>query len=133
MRIYLTHCSKEKSAAAKANGLPLPPDELYTEDGIQQFMTACKQSGIEWAILSDKYGVFFPTERHPHYEKPPATVTAAEEQAIIMQFADKLAGFDEIWFYIRPETFHPFYERLLMGSSLHERITLFKDLNEIRG
>lgn len=131
MRIYLTHCSKEKSLDAKATGLPLPPDELYTEAGIRQFMTTCKQKGVAWAILSDHYGVFLPSEKHLYYEKPPATVTPKEELVIIRQFEQKLSGFDEIWFFVRTETFHPFYERVLNSSSLRDRITIFKDLISI--
>lgn len=133
MRIYLTHCSKEKSLEARANGLPVPPDILYTEAGIQEFMTACKHAGVNWAILSDKHGVFLPGDRHVYYEKPPATVTPDEELVIIHQFEQKLSGFDETWFFVRSETFHPFYERVLNSSSLHDRITIFKDLNSIKG
>jgi hypothetical protein len=131
MRIYLTHCSKEKSITAKVNGLPLPPDELYTEEGIQKFMLSCKQKGVNWAILSDNYGVFFPFEKHEYYEKPPATVTPEEEQAINTQFNQHLAGFDEIWFYVRPSTFHPFYDCVLKGSELSARVHLFQDIGEI--
>lgn len=131
MRIYLTHCSKEKSIAAKANGLPLPPDELYVEEGIQKFMAACKQKGVDWAILSDNYGVFFPDEKHEYYEKPPATVTPEEEAAIIAQFNKRLKDYDEIWFYVRAATFHPFYERVLKGSNLAARVHQFIDIGEI--
>lgn len=131
MRIYLTHCSKEKSEVAKINGLPLPPDELYTEENIQKFMHTCKQKGVNWAILSDNYGVFFPNEKHAYYEKPPATVTPEEEQAIITQFYKRLAEYDEIWFYVRPATFHPFYERVLEGSDLVKRVRLIQDIRAI--
>ena len=131
MRIYLTHCSKEKSLAAKTSGLPIPPDELYSEEGIQAFMKACKSLGVNWAILSDNYGVFFPFEKHEYYEKPPASVTAEEEAAIIAQFSDRLSGYDEIWFYMRQATFHPFYERVLKESELAARIHLFLDIGEI--
>ncbi len=131
MRIYLTHCSREKSPAAKTSGLPLPPDELYTEPGIQQFMTACKSKGVNWAILSDNYGVFLPTEKHEYYEKPPATVTPEEEAVIAAQFNQRLSGYDEIWFFVRPETFHPFYDRVLKSISNHKTVTVFTELEEI--
>jgi hypothetical protein len=128
MRIYLTHCSKEKSLAAKTNGLPLPPDELYTEEGIQKFMQTCTQKGVDWAILSDNYGIFFPAEKHVYYEKPPASVTPEEEAAIIAQINERLSGYDEIWFYVRPATFHPFYERVLKGSDQAARVQQFEDI-----
>lgn len=131
MRIYLTHCSREKSPSAKASGLPLPPDELYTEPGIQQFMTACKSKGVNWAILSDNYGVFLPTEKHEYYEKPPATVTPEEEAIITAQFNQRLSSYDEIWFFVRPETFHPFYDRVLKRCTFAVRVHLFEALREI--
>ena len=131
MRIYLTHCSKEKSAVAKASGFPLPPDELYTEEGIQAFMNACKSHKVNWAILSDNYGVFFPSEKHKYYEKPPAIVTPEEEAVIIAQFNERLAKYDEIWFYVRSEIFHLFYDRVLKASTLAERIHLFENIKKI--
>jgi hypothetical protein len=131
MRIYLTHCSKEKSITAKVSGLPLLPDELYTEEGIQKFMTTCKQKGVNWAILSDNYGVYFPFEKHEYYDKPPATVTPEEGTAIIAQFNERLAGYDELWFYVRQSSFHPFYEQVLKGSDLSARVRLFQDIGEI--
>jgi hypothetical protein len=133
MRIYLTHCSKEKSATAKASGGSFSPLELYTEEGIQQFMNTCTHRGVNWAILSDHYGIFLPSDRRTYYEKPPATVTPAEEMVIIHQLEQRLSSYDEIWFYVRPETIHPFYERVLQSSSLHDRIILFQDLSVING
>ncbi len=131
MRIYLTHCSKEKSAAAKASGLLLPPDGLYTDEGIQMFMQMCKKKGVDWAILSDHYGVFFPNEKHVYYEKPPDSVTPQAEAIIIAQFNERLAGYDEIWFYVRPDTFHPFYKRVMIESELAARIHFFQNTGEI--
>jgi hypothetical protein len=131
MRIYLTHCSKEKSLEAKESGIEMTPDQLYTDPGIQQFMESCKTAGVRWAILSDRYGIFMPDERHSYYEKAPASVTAEEEAIILHGFDQRLAGYDEIWFYIRPQTFHPFYERVLSSSSLADRVQRFEDLEQI--
>ena len=108
MRIYLTHCSKEKMPIAKGNGELYPPDELYTEPGIQQFMAICKQKEVNWAILSDNYGIFFPSDRRGYYEKPPASVTPEEELAIISQVSSRLLSpYDEIWFYIAGRNLSP--------------------------
>ena len=95
-------------------------------------MDVCKSYPVDWAILSDKYGVFFPNEKHEYYEKPPASVTIEEEAVIITQFNERLAGYNEIWFNVRAETFHPFYERVLKRSNLVDRIHLFEDIREIR-
>jgi hypothetical protein len=132
MRIYLTHCSKEKSPQAKVSGVNLPPDLLYTDLDLQQFVSACKSVGAAWAILSDHYGVFSPDETHPYYEKPPAAVTPEEEAILINQLNKRLEGFDEIWFYVRPAAFHPLYERILMRSALSERVHLFTNLVEVK-
>ena len=131
MRIYLTHCSKDKSPQAKASGEKLPPDQLYTDKGLQEFIAACKIASANWAILSDHYGVFSPDETHEYYEKPPASVTPEEETKLIDQFTRRLRRFQEIWFYIRPATFHPLYERILMHSALADRVHIFSDLGEI--
>ena len=131
MRIYLTHCSKDKLPEAKASGEKLPPDLLYTDASLQEFISKCKSTGAAWAILSDKYGVFLPDENHEYYEKPPASVTAEEENAIRNQFDQRLEHYEEIWFYVRQTTFHHLYERILMRSSLSNRIHLFSDLGEV--
>lgn len=132
MRVYLTHCSKDKSAFAKESGEKLPPDQLYTDEGLVAFMERCKSMGVSWAVLSDRFGVFLPTERHEYYEKHPGTVTAEEEGAIRLDLEQKLLSYDEIWFYVRPATIHPFYERVLKASLLGERVSLFTDLEEIK-
>jgi hypothetical protein len=132
MRIYLTHCSKDKSPQAKASGEKLPPDQLYTDPGLQEFIAACKSTGASWAILSDKYGVFFPDETHEYYEKPPASVTPEEENTLRNQLNQRLEQYTEIWFYVRPAAIHPVYERILMHSALSAHVHLFSDLGEVK-
>ena len=132
MRIYLTHCSKDKSPQAKISGDKLPPDLLYTDAGLQGFLTACKLKGVAWAILSDQYGVFSPDETHEYYEKPPASVTPEEKIILIDQLNLRLKHYDDIWFYVRPATFHPLYERILKQSTLSARVQLFSDLGEVK-
>ena len=129
--IFLTHCSKEKSELARASGEKLPPDQLYTDPDLQAFIQRCKETGSSWAILSDKYGVIFPSEKHDYYEKPPATVTPEEERIIVEDFNLRLGEFQQICFYIRRETYHPFYERVLAASRLTDRIVLIEDLEQI--
>ena len=131
MIIYLTHCSKDKSAQAKESGGRLTPDKLYTDSGLQAFIHRCRQTGSRWAILSDKYGVFFPWESHEYYEKPPASVTPDEENAIMNDLHTRLSEYGEIRFFIRRETFHPFYERVLMKGELAGRVIFFEDLEQI--
>ncbi len=132
MRIFLTHCSKDKSPQAKSSGEKLPPDQLYTDAALQEFIAACKSTGVDWAILSDQYGVFSPEESHEYYEKPPDSVTPEEETIIIDQLNQRLDSCEEIWFYVRPATFHPLYERILMRSDLSGRVHFFSDLGEVK-
>ncbi|HZD36815.1 MAG TPA: hypothetical protein VE130_16540 [Nitrososphaeraceae archaeon] len=44
------------------------PDRLYTATPTQRFMNECKNKGVNWAILSDKYGIWFSQDLHEWYE-----------------------------------------------------------------
>lgn len=129
MRVYLTHCSKEKNAQAKETGKAVTPDQLYTDPKIQLFMQKCKENNVSWAILSDLYGVFLSDERHEWYEKHPDTVTQEEEEIVIKDFDRKLSYYDEIWFYVRPESFHQFYEKVLKRTVLADKVKIFQDID----
>ena len=132
VRIYLTHCSKEKDSTFKAPGKTATPDELYTDPEIQKFMIRCKETGVCWAILSDLYGVYQSDERYGWYEKHPDTVTQHEEDKIVQQFDRKLSRYDEIWFYIRAESFHRFYARVLKRTVLADGVRIFNDLDSVK-
>lgn len=58
-RIYVTHCSHRKNPVLMKNNKRVTPDKLYTTTPTQRFMNKCKNKGVNWAILSDKYGVWF--------------------------------------------------------------------------
>ena len=131
MRVYLTHCSAEKEPTLKESGKTATPDDLYTNSQIQQFMMRCKERGVSWGVLSDLYGVYWSDERHSWYEKHPDTVKQHEEDKIIQDFERKLSHYDEIWFYIRPKSFHPFYARVLERIVLADKIRTFEDLESI--
>lgn len=128
MRVYLTHCSKEKNPELEITKAAVTPDQLYTNPEIQKFMEECKKRHVNWAILSDLYGVFESNEHREWYEKHPETVTATEENAVIQNFDSKLDYYDEIWFYVRPASFHPFYQRVLSKTVLANRVRFFQDI-----
>lgn len=130
--VYLTHCSAEKDPALKASRRPVTPDELYTDAQIQQFIMKCKSTGVSWAVLSDLYGVYWSHERREWYEKHPDSVTPQEETRIIQDFDCQLGEYAEIWFYMRPESFHPFYARVLKRSRLANRVQMFRDTELVR-
>lgn len=87
MIIYLTHCSAEKDNALRGTGMTTTPNRLYKAPGIQAFMQHCSDKGVEWAILSDRYGVWLPTVKHEWYEKHPDTVTNNSQLPITLRFA----------------------------------------------
>jgi hypothetical protein len=128
MHIYLTHCCKDKADYLRETGEAVTPDELYVEPEIQEFMARCKEKAVHWAILSDLYGVYFANEKHRWYEKHPDTVTPQEEEMVIQEFNHKLSPYDEIFFFVRTESFHPFYGRVLKRTVLANQVKIFQDL-----
>jgi hypothetical protein len=131
MRLYLTHCCKDKSETARLSGDSLLPDELYVDPAIQAFFQAVKQKGQTWGVLSDLYGLWLPPRREGWYEKHPDTVTTDEAEAIRQSFDEGLEAFTEVWFYVRKETFHPFYQSVLERSRWRDRIQCFESLKKI--
>lgn len=110
--LYITHCSRDKDAELKASGAAATPDRMYTLPSLQRFVRFCNARGFAWAIFSDKYGVIFPHETIHWYSKPPAEVTEGEFSELLKNFTDRLAGYDEIWFYQRAEDTHPLFLRI---------------------
>lgn len=127
MRIYLTHCSKEKEPSLEGTDIAVTPDRLYTNPAIQRFMQRCREKQVHWGIISDLYGVYLSNECRIWYEKHPDTVTPEEEGLVVADFNDKLNSYDEIFFCIRPESFHSFYERVLSQTLLADRVQTFQD------
>jgi hypothetical protein len=131
MRIYITHCSATKLESARRTGKSVPPDALYTSQRAQRFMRRCRERRVRWAIFSDQYGVWFPTEKRRWYEKSPDRVTEAEFRRLAANFDRRLGRFREIRFYYHPGRFHRLYRRLLRAARLRPRVRLFRHLAEI--
>jgi len=131
-RIYLTHCCAKKNDSLRGSGKKATPDRLYKSAPTQRFMNECKKKGVEWAIFSDKYGVVFPNKEIEWYDKHPSKVTDEEFEELLKDFDQKLAVYDEIWFYYNPGRFHPLYKRLLSVSKLKDRIRYFTHIKEIK-
>src|SRR5215207_5316834 len=130
-RIYITHCSAKKNSVFKNTKAKVTPDKLYTATPTQRFMNECKNRGVNWAIFSDKYGVWFSDVQHEWYEKNPNRVTEEEFSQLVNEFDKSLSQFNEIYFYYNPGRFHKLYKRLLKSSELKAKIKLFTHLNEI--
>ena len=107
------------------------PDELYTATPIQRFINQCRNREVNWAIFSDKYGVWFPGIGHEWYEKNPGKVTEEEFNRLVDGFNKVLSQFDEIHFYYNPGRFHNLYKRLLESSELKTKIKPFTHIEEI--
>jgi hypothetical protein len=131
MRLHVTHCCKDKSPEAQASGEAVLPDVLYVDPAIQAFFQAVQKAGGAWAVLSDLYGLWLPPRVERWYEKHPDTVTAAESATILESFDHQVEPYTEIAFYVRPETFHPFYASILEKSRFRDRIRTFTDLTLI--
>ena len=132
MRVFVTHCCAKKNNALKGTTNKVSPGELYTAAPTLRFIKKCTERGVEWAIFSDLYGIWLPSERHEWYEKNPSRVNEQEFAALVKDFDGKLAAFSEIWFYHNPGRFHKLYKRLLQESALKDKIKPFTHLNEIK-
>ena len=104
---------------------------MYTAIPIQRFMLKCKDLSVNWAVFSDRYGVWFPNIEHEWYEKDPNDVTNEELRKLVEDFDHKLSSFEEIWFYYNPGRFHSLYKRLLQNTPLKNRIKLITHLQDI--
>jgi hypothetical protein len=94
-------------------------------------MNECKYKGVNWAIFSDKYGIWFSHDLHEWYEKNPSMVTKEEFNHLVNEFDTSLRRFDQICFYYNPGRFHMLYKKLIKSSKLKAKIKLFTHLNEI--
>ena len=133
MKIFLTYCSAQKDSSLKGSNVRVTPDRLYTSDRIQKFIKACREAGAFWAIFSDEYGVWFPGEQHPWYDKPPDEVTPAEFKQLVSRAEKSLEKY-EIFFFgdMSDPKFHPLHQNLierLKDAGL--KITLFNNLDDI--
>jgi len=131
MRIYLTHCSAKKETGLQHTTTSVSPDVLYTATPTKRFMKKCRETKVAWAILSDKFGVWFPHAKHEWYEKDPATITDEEFKTLLDNFNEQFQGYDQIFFYHNPGRFHRLYRRLTQETQLRDRVHLFSHLSEI--
>ena len=131
MRIYITHCSAKKDSSFRESGEKATPDRLYTAAPTKRFMERCKEQRVDWAIFSDKYGVWFPDSENSWYEKSPDSVTADEFANLVRDFDTKLGKYDEIMFYYNPGRFHKLYKKLLDANTSRNKIKMITHLDEI--
>ena len=130
-KIYITHCSAKKNSVLKSTKAKVTPDKLYIATPTQRFMNKCKNDGVDWAIFSDRYGVWFSNVHHEWYEKSPNRITEDEFNQLVDNFNKSLSQYNEIYFYHNPGRFHRLYKKLLEDSQLKTKIKLFTHLDDI--
>ncbi|PCH96872.1 MAG: hypothetical protein COB85_03150 [Bacteroidetes bacterium] len=131
MRIYLTHCTGIKDNSIKETKEKITPDRFYQSLPMQRFIAKCKSQNVEWAIFSDKYGIWFPDVKRGWYDKHPDSVSTTEFNLLVENFDNNLNNFSEIWFYNNPAWFHELYKKILVQSSLKKKIRMFSHLSQI--
>jgi len=133
MVIYVTYCSKSKDSSLRNKKVTVYPFQLYKgKKRIEPFMNACMSSMVNWAILSDKYGIWFPNEKHKWYDKSPNQVTQDELNELMEEFDTKLCMFDEIRFYHKGgRPLHKLYRGILENSRLNDRIKIVNSIKKI--
>jgi hypothetical protein len=94
-------------------------------------MEKCIEKRVNWAIFSDKFGVWFPHVNHGWYDKNPDNVTEAEFNFLLNNFDQQLRAYDEVMFYHNPSRFHSLYRRLIRETQLRDSVSLFSHLSEI--
>jgi hypothetical protein len=129
--IYVTHCSAKKEPSLARYRPGGPCRRVIYRNANQRFMKRCRAIGVEWAIFSDCYGVWFPEVVHPWYEKDPASVTEQEFSRLLKDFDDKLERYERVLFYCNPGRFHSLYKRLIENAKRRDRIYLITHLREM--
>ena len=134
-RIYVTHCTAKKDDSFKGTQIAVTPNILYTGLRIQAFMKRCMALKVEWAILSDNYGVIKPYEEIKWYEKHPDKVTKLEKRRLLRSFVYRLSGYDEIFFYHNPPRFHHLYQEIIEAARKNmpgTKIIMISKISQIR-
>ncbi len=132
MKIYISHCSAKKEESLKYSKEEVYPFKLYTATPLKRFMKECQQKQVDWAILSDFYGIWFPNEKYIWYEKSPNKVSKEEFNLLLDNLNKRLSIYNEIWFYYNPGRFHQLYKKILNHTKLKNRIKMFTHLREIQ-
>ena len=132
-RVYITHSSEKKDDSLRGTNQRVTPDILYTATPIRRFTRRCIDENVEWAILSDKFGVIFSQEKIDWYQKHLDQVDEEEFQWLLGNFIYRLLGYDRVWFYHNPRSFHPLYRKLVKESRGRGlRVKMFSHLSEIK-
>jgi len=132
-KIYITYCSAKKNDELKDSGVFAIPEQLYTSERIQSFMSKCKELNVPWAIFSDMYGIIFPNEKIKWYDKHPNDVTDDELEGLVRNCLERLKDYDIIYFYYQGGLNY-LYQRVIVKLTKLRRVKIINDLErEING
>lgn len=126
-QVYITYCSKMKSKYENSTILFFP-SELYISPRVQEFINYCTQHNYTWAIFSDYYGLVFANEKVNWYDKSPDCVTNQEYKHLLFITLKKLTGYDKVFFYYKPDSYHSLYSNLVNDLKKTKNIILLDRL-----
>lgn len=133
MKLFLTYCSWQKDDSIKNKPVLVGPDQLYTSERLQIFVKACTAANADWAIFSDKYGIWFPNEKKAWYDKSPDSVTPQELSRIVSNSVKSLEKY-QVYFFgdSNDPKFHPLYKEYIHRLEANGiTVTVFDDLDII--
>jgi len=133
--LFFTHCCAKKDNRLKQSKKTVSPAQLYQALPTQRFIKRCAETGVEWAIFSDKYGFVFPNDRVQWYEKHPNTLTQSDKRKLFEDALLVLRQYDLVYFYYNPGRIHPIYQELVndirsKGKNVRE-ITHLDDIRRV--
>jgi len=97
--LYVTYCSGKKKPIDEGT-----PEQLYDSRRITDFIALCKSKGYDWAILSAKYGLFFPYEVKKNYNvtfKSVAYECRIVKDGIVLSQRESLKHFSSLVLQVR--------------------------------
>jgi len=115
MTVFCTYCSAEKDRSERE----LPAIQRYRSPRIKSVYAAAKSLGLEFLILSGKYGILEPSDPIPHYDHLLQSLEVSEHSKIVADQLEVL-GVKDLIFFTRPdsvdENVKPYCECIKLAS-----------------
>lgn len=92
--LYVTRCCSIKTSLPEAI-----PKEFYLSDIVQRFIKFCISNNLNYAILSDLYGIHFKDEKLKTYDIHPSSLTDAQFIHLGELIKNKCSGIDTIYYH----------------------------------
>lgn len=105
MQVYCTICCKKKRPIEK----PIQAIERYLSNRIKTVYEKSRKDGVEFRILSGKYGLLKPNDKIPYYDKKLEFKHVVYLSEIVKKQLEK-QKISQITFYKKDKTKHPEWE-----------------------